>query len=92
MRKSAHRTALAVTVTASMLFAASFAVPAVGGPSVTTVYNVARNALKKAKKAQKTANRALARGSSAGIVTVTGQESAIPPFDVGARPRPALPA
>jgi hypothetical protein len=59
------RNTLAISVVASMLFAISFAVPAMGGPSLGGVYKVAKKALSTGKHAQRSADGANANANDA---------------------------
>src|SRR5438067_1396805 len=55
-----RRLALALSITAALVFAAALAVPAFGGPSITQIAAKAAKALKLAKTADKRSKKALA--------------------------------
>jgi hypothetical protein len=70
------RTTFAISVIASMLFAASFAVPAMGGPSLGKVYTTAKKALRTAKQAKRSASTANSRALTAQGRASTAQSRA----------------
>jgi len=57
-----RRVRLAVVLVAALLFTASYALPAVGAPSIGMVYRLAKKALKTANKADRKATKALSGG------------------------------